>query len=617
VYDWALPMQPIAEFLSRHPPFKGIDQAALDQISSEVEVEYFPAGEVIFRQGEEPMEHVRVVRSGAVELLDRSRVLDRLGEGEMFGHPSMLSGLPTGLEGRAADDALCYRLPAETVVPLLAQPEGLRFLARSLLARPRPNATALPAGQDPTQQPSGRLVRDRPVVCDPSATVRDAARRMAAAGASSALIRLADGNFGILTDHDLRERVVAAGVSTDAPVTAAMSAPAYFVGPDRFGAEVMLEMLERGIRHVPVVSPFGDPLGVLTDVDLLATETRTPFSLRREIDEAASPQQLRHASARLRPAVITLHDAGVPPAQISGIIAIVADALTRRLIELAIADRGRPPTPLAWIALGSLGRRELVPSSDIDSALAWDGAEADPEAQRYAETLGERVSGELAAQGFPADQHGATAGRGLFVRSIGSWRRALRHAIERPSEDKGLILLSLMLDGRVVEHAGDVGDLLDELRHLDHRRSLRMLMLRLALAQRPPTGFMREFVVEDGGEHRGHLDIKRGGLLPIIDIARYASFATGARAISTPGRLRVASTAGALEAGAARTLAEAFELFWRLRLEHQIEQLRHGVEPDDYLDPKALNQLTRRYLRDAFHAVRTLQRSLAKQLRSP
>ena len=165
-----------------------------------------------------------------------------------------------------------------------------------------------------------------------------------------------------------------------------------------------------------------------------------------------------------------------------------------------------------------------------------------------------------------------------------------------------------MLDGRVVEHVGDAGDLLDELRHLDHRPRLRHLMLRLALAHRPPTGFLRDFVVEDSGEHRGQLDIKQGGLLPIIDIARYASFASGARALSTPDRLRVASTAGTLDGKAAQTLAEAFDLFWRLRLEHQVEQLRHGVEPDDYLDPETLNPLTRRYLRDAFHAVRTVQR---------
>ncbi len=223
---------------------------------------------------------------------------------------------------------------------------------------------------------------------------------------------------------------------------------------------------------------------------------------------------------------------------------------------------------------------------------------------RYMIALADRVSRGLERAGFAADPHGATASQPMFARSIAGWRRVLREAIERPTEDKGLIVLSLFLDGRVVDRTGDLGDLLEALRSLEHRRSLRRLMLELALAHRPPTGFFRDFVVEDTGEHRGHLDLKRGGLLPVAAIARYASFAAGARANSTQERLRVASTAGLLDRGDARTLAEAYELFWRLRLEHQVEQLRRGVEPDDYLDPETVNQLTRRYLRDAFHAVR-------------
>ena len=45
-------------------------------------------------------------------------------------------------------------------------------------------------------------------------------------------------------------------------------------------------------------------------------------------------------------------------------------------------------------------------------------------------------------------------------------------------------------------------------------------------------------------------------------------------------------------------------------MSHQVEQLRDGAQPDDFIDPETLDPLTRRYLRDAFHAVRALQRKL-------
>ena len=323
-------MHDIAEFLRRHAPFDDVADEAIEELARSAEVEFFAAGATIFRQRDEPRKHVWIVRRGAVELVDQGRVLDLLGEGELFGHPSMLSGLPTGFEASAAEDSLCYRLPAEAVVPLLARPAGLRYVARSLIARPWSDASD-GASHDPAQQPVARLVHGKPVIVAPTETVRETARRMAAEGASAALVRIEDGRLGIVTDRDLRDRVVAGSIGADAPVAEVMSAPAFTVSPQRFGAEVMIEMLDRDIRHVPVVWPHGEVLGVLSDRELLVAETRTPFSLRKAIGEAEDSAQLRRAAAQLRPAVVALHDSQLPPPQIAAMIAVVADALTRRV----------------------------------------------------------------------------------------------------------------------------------------------------------------------------------------------------------------------------------------------------------------------------------------------
>jgi CBS domain-containing protein len=614
------PVHDIVEFLRRHAPFSDLSEEALEELARSTEVEFFPAGTTIFRQEEAPVGHVRIIRRGEVELVDRGRVLDLLGEGELFGHPSMLSGLPTGFEARAGEDTLCYRLPAEALLPLLGRPAGLQYVARSMLARPKPDATAPGSNLDPGQQPVARLVHEQPIICAPSDSVREAARRMAEAGVGAALVRLPDGELGIVTDRDLRDRVVAGAVDVDAPVTEVMSVPVFTVTPERFGSEVMLEMLDRDIHHVPVVWPHGEVLGVLSDRDFLLAETRTPFTLRREIEETDTPEELRRAAERLFPAVIALHDAEVPPAQIASIIAVIADAITRRLMEFAVADLGAPPCPLTWLALGSLGRREVVPSSDVDSALVWDGAEDDQKLQQYMRTLGERVVTELATSGLVADTHGATAGDSLFDRSFDAWRKTIRTAIAHPDRGKALIFISLLADARPVYEIGDARDPLEELGQIWNRRPLLRLLLRLALAEKPPTGLRRflkpagDVPTERSGEHRGQLDIKRSGLQPIVGIARYAGLAAGFRTTSTRARLRSASIAGTLDAADARALGDAFDLFWRLRLEHQVEQLREGLKPDDYIDAETLDPLARRYMRDAFHAVAAVQRKLRGEL---
>jgi len=601
----------IADYLSRHEPFAGLEHEALAEVAARVEIEYFGAGEVIFEQGQEPAERVRIVVAGAVELLDRGRTLDLIGPGELFGHPSMLAGLPTGFAARAHEDTLCYRLPSEQLIPLLTRPEGLRYVARSLLARgARPDLARHGDGApDPTRRPVTAFLTEQVVTAQRDESVRSVAQRMAGAGASCAIVPLAEGEFGIVTDQDLRVRVVAGDVPLDAPVARAMSAPAFTVASSQLAADVMVEMINRGIRHVPVLSPTRELLGVVTEVDLLAADTRTPFMVRRRIARASDIDSLVAAAQELRPTVIALHDAEVAPGQLCAIIAAFADAITRRALELLTAERGQRP-PLLWLAAGSLGRQEAFPSSDVDSALAWEGDETfEPEML----ALAREVLSVLERCRFARDEHNASAGHPLFARSTEDWRGTVANWFEHPEDSRRLIVVSVLADMRVVHGASPLLEAFAGLWE-GHRHPIFMSQLRrMALAHRPPTGFMRDIVVEHSGEHRGRLDIKRGGFLPIADLARYLALVTGTRATGTIERLHAAAAAGALGQDDATTLAEAFELFVELRMDHQIRQLKAGEEPSDFIDPAQLNPLTRRYLREAFRFIARSQRKLPAQ----
>jgi CBS domain-containing protein len=267
------------------------------------------------------------------------------------------------------------------------------------------------------------------------------------------------------------------------------------------------------------------------------------------------------------------------------------------------------------VALGSLARREALPSSDVDSALVWHGGDDDPELAVELRAIAARVIDGLAACGFPSDTKGATASKPLFARSEAAWRAAARSWLENPTQEKALILVSLVVDGRPVWGVRTAPRVPDAF--LDARRNplLLRLLARFALSHRPPTGFLRGLVVEDSGEHRGRLDLKLGGTVPIVDLARWAGLAAGVSSASTPARLRAAADAGTLAADDARVLEEAFELIAGLRLTHQIAQIKAGVPPDDFLDPGTLSPLTRASLKDVFRAVAGVQRRISNELR--
>ena len=603
-------MQDVADFLAPHPPFDALEPLELERVAEAAEVEFHPAGTEIFQQGTGPVEHVWVVRTGAVEIVHDGRVLDLLGPGELFGHGSMLSGLPTGFAAVAAEDTLCYRVQAEVVRPLLARPAGLRYVTRSLLETLGGDDGEEPA-VNPAQRPVTELIRRPLVLCTPDTTIREAARVMSDLGATCVVVDTGE-TLGIMTDRDLRSRVVAAGTDPDVPVAQVMTAPAYTVSADRIGSEVLLDMLDRGIRHFPVVSAAGRVVGVVEDSDLVAVATRSSFHLRSSIARAETAEEVAAACAGLRPAIVALHDARVAATDISAIESVVIDAATRRLLDLTAGD---PPVPFAWVALGSVARREAVPSSDIDSALVWYTDDDDPELKQELMGLAGRVMDALADCGFKTDPKGAIASKPLFARSHGAWLAAVNSWIDNPTQEKALILVSLVVDGRPVWGIRTGPPVPEAFRDARRKPALLRLLAQFALSHRPPTGFLRGLVVEDSGEHRGRLDLKRGGIVPIADLARWAGLAAGVTHASTPARLRAAADGGTLEPTDARLLEEAHELIAGLRLAHQVEQLKAGTEPDDFLDPGELSTLTRRSLKEAFRVVAGVQRRIAADLR--
>jgi CBS domain-containing protein len=606
----------VAEFLRTHELFSGLDEEALERLVERVEVEVFEAGATILKQGERSQGRVLLVRRGAIEVVDGGRVLDVLGEGELFGHPSMLSGLPFGFEARAQQDSRCYSMAASDVIPLLARRSSLSYLTRSLLQRRESQgaeAEADVASAEMTQQPARALIRREPVTCAADRPLRDVARLMSDENVNSMIVRAEDGGLGIVTDGDLRSRVVAEGISVDTPVGEVVSKPLSTVGPDAAGADVMLAMLDNDVRHVGVLSPRGDLLGVLGGIDLVAAEARTPFSLRREIAQARDKEELSEAAQRLRSTVVALAATKLHPQQIGRVISVVADALIRRMIELAIESKGTMQEEFAWLALGSHGRRETVPSSDVDSGMAWeDGSEQDSSegVAGYMRTIAMDVEDCIRVVGWRLDPHGVTASGEFSASSMRAWRRSIENWLQDPGGEKVLIATSILLDGRTVYGPAEL-DPRAILLEPANRATLLPSMLRLALALKLPTGFRGNIVVESSGEHRGTFDIKHGGLLPVVDIARFAALKAGANVTATIERLRAASELGAIEPAHARTLEEAYDLFTTLRLEHQIQQLERGSEPDDYVDPKELSELTRRYLRDAFREVAAVQKSLS------
>ncbi|HEX5937782.1 MAG TPA: DUF294 nucleotidyltransferase-like domain-containing protein [Actinomycetota bacterium] len=602
----------VKSFLVRFPPFDALEPDAVERIAAATQIGFFPEGTTILQRGGPPTAFLYVVRTGAVELVGDGTVIDLLEEGELFGHPSLVAALPPSLSVRAVEDTICYLIDRDVADDVLRTRSGVEFLARGLAHRSRQVALTMEADQIVRPPPPiSTLIHRPPIACQPGTSIGDAAATMTEERVSSILVH-GDELVGIVTDRDLRTKVVATGRDLGHPVTEVMSTPVFTVPSDATADDALRIMLERGFHHLPVAEADGRIVGVVSDTELIGLERTAPFGLLRALDRAATADAVTAAMAGLPRVVSSVVESGVDPVDVGHVIASAIDGATRRLIHLAITELGDPPGPWAWLALGSAARHEQSMDTDQDHALVFVATDMPvEEADRYFEALARRVTDGLVAAGIPRCRGGVMAESPAWRADRDAWLETFRTQLAEP-DIGGTAFSNIALDYRRVAGALEVETAIERLvRDAAHRGGLIRKLASAALNLRPPTGFLRDFVVESEGAQAGTLDVKHGGITPVTNLARTFAVATGSSANRTIERLRSAVAAGGVDTDLGGGLEEAFRLLWRIRLEHQTSQRDRGEPPDDAVDPRRLGALTRRSLREAFRLIGAGQRMLA------
>jgi CBS domain-containing protein len=601
------PMDDVGEFLAAHPPFAGLPPDVLPRVVEAVRSVRFQRGESILSVGGPPAVGLFLIRSGSVELLDGGLVVDSLERGEAFGFPSMLTDEGPFYDVRAVDETECLLLPRAVAEDVLGSPSGLRFLAHNLRARVR-SAPTRSSSMVLTAVPARVLVKGPVVVIDASTSVADVARAMTHAGVTAAVVRMAD-QMGIVTDWDIRARVVAEGRSPDDPVGAVASFPVHAVDGEAPVSDILVEMVDGGFGHVPVLDAVGGVAGILAESDLLGLNRRDPTGVRVRLTEAGTPHEVATAMLAIPEVAVTLHDAGLETTDVARVTTSLVDASARRLLELAIGEIGEPPVAWAWLALGSAARRELALSADQDHTLVWDGGS---EHDVYFGRIAEFVTAGLEAGGLARCASKVMATVPGWRCGLGTWLERQRSWIRDPLA-RSTFLITIAFDVRQVSGPLDAeGPAREIIAGARGSPAFLHRLAGLATELKPPLGFRGNLVVQRKGDARGVLDVKAAGLLATVDLARYAAVRAGVVAPETLTRLRQAGAAGSLDSDSADALAESFMTFAEIRLEHQVARVRAGETPDNLIDPSTLDSLTRSRLREAFRIVGQVQRELGR-----
>ncbi|MEO7421300.1 MAG: DUF294 nucleotidyltransferase-like domain-containing protein [Ornithinibacter sp.] len=607
----------IRDFLVLHEPFDTLRTAELDRLTPDLTLRYHRRGSVLISRGE-VVNHLVMLRSGAAEVRDENGALvDRGAAGATFGAVSLTTGGPSPFGVTAIEDCLVILVPRKVVADLrVDHPDVDAFFAaqrRHLMSSAVASLQVSRGGGAILKTRVSELITRSPVAVPSTATVHEAAVTMSEHRVSSLLVLDGDRLVGILTDRDLRTRVLAAGRAPTSRVSEVMTSDPVTGSVDTLAFEVLLEMVARRIHHLPIVDVDQRAVGVVTATDLLRLEHDNPVYLAGELGRQGSVEGVVRAARMLPQVAFALVEQDASADDIGRVVTAVGDAVVRRLLELAEADLGAPPVPYCWVALGSRARFEQALAADQDTAIILDDT-AVPEHDAYFSALAEKVTAGLVQCGYPRCAGDVMATNPRLRRTVAQWRREFSSWLSEPVPE-AVLDASIYFDMRPVH--GDV-DLHARLRAkvlgaTPHSGRFLAHLAKQAVGTEPPLGFFRGFVLERHGEHRDTLDIKRGGIGAVVELARVHALSIGSPAVNTRARIQDAVDAGVLAEDRGRDLRDAFEFISYVRLRHQASQVHHGIPVDNFVSPAQLSSFDKRHLREAFAIVRSAQGELAQR----
>ena len=627
-------VQEIRDHISRFPPFDHLSEELLDEVAASVEIAYFKAGSPILERGD-PIHALPYIRGGAVEVYRHNGELhNRLGEGDIFGQFGLLRNRRVRFPAKAIEDTLLYRIPDAIFDRLCSEDDNFADFVEVSGSRLKNAVEQSMRDSDMMVTRVRKLIGRLPVMIEESASVQEAARLMTDNDVSSVLL-LAPGSdvdsdrvfsdgegrqwrlAGLVTDQDLRERIVAEGAPPDTPVSHLSHGKLITIQSDESVNEAMLLMLRNNIQRLPVLHRRR-PVGVVHLADIVRYETNSSVYLVNNIFNRTSVKGLARLTPDIRAAFVRLVDDGSTSRMIGNAMSSIGRSLMRRLIELAEADIGPPPVPYCFMVHGSLARNDQSIITDQDNALVLHDSFDPRQHDAYFKDLATRVSDGLDACGYPYCKGGIMATNEQWRQPLARWKRYFEDWIASP-DPKRLLHSSIFFDLDVVHGEERFVEELQDLVASRAQASPLFLaaLARNALSRTPPLGFFRTFVMEQDGKHNNTINIKRRGIGPMNDVIRVHALGAGSRAQNAFERLDDIERAEALPAGQVDKLRYALEFISSVRLQHQAHEIRNELPVDNAIEPEQVSDTERHNLKDAFQVLSNAQSFLRFRYPSP
>ncbi len=603
----------IQDFLKNLEPLNQLDEQDLNLVTNNIEIEYIRKNQVIL-DFKDISAYVYLIRSGAIDIYNTDDELyARRHDGEWFAYSSVLQEKAIGLKIIAIEDCLLYAIPASVFITLVKSNKPIKNFFHSKKSK-RIRSAIRKLHTDCKNVLLNRNVLELNTVWSQIVThdisIKDVAKQMNTTNATAILVSDDNGLCGIVTDRNFCTKVVANSINPSQPISKVMTKDLITTEHTTLGSEALLLMTRNNINHLPIIKD-GKPVGILSATDLIRSQGNNAIFLVNEIFNAENLSQLKDLSSQLPQILLSAVNSGLKPNDVNHAISSIGRAINQKLLLMAEQELGPPPVAYAWVVAGSLARNEQTAHSDQDNLIILDNDYKEQKHGDYFTKLANFVCDGLNECGYVYCPGDVMASNQKWRQPLAIWHDYFADWIMNP-QPKALMYASIFFDLRCIHGKTELlTQIQNEFLKKSKNNSIFLsYMAANALQYQPPLGLFRGFVLEKTGTEKKALNMKKRGVVPIIDLARVYALTAGIFAINTEERLHRAYEAKVLSKAGMRDLLDAFEFISVLRLEHQAQQIAIDETPDNYVLPNSISSLERKHLKDAFAVVSTMQSAM-------
>lgn len=589
------------QFLASIHPFDTLTPRQMEHIIGVMDIAYYPQNEILITP-QKLSDRLFLIIKGIVLEYEDDEVVGVYQPLDTFDAQGLLNREHHHLF-RVDEELLCYELPAKMFLELTAENRAFKsYYLEDMATRIREFGRS-----KETEEFSSFMiarVRDaylhRPYIADADVPVIEAIQGMEQEKAKTILVRGGE-KLGIVSDTDIRRKLLLVGESIDIPVGNIATFPVVGISTDAFLFNALLLMTRHAIKRL-IVFEKGSVVGILEQMDLLSYFSNHSHLVAVQISKARNLDELERASRDIIYLIRTLNVKGVKVRYITKLVSELNQQVYRKLFDMIIPEAWHERCAL--VIMGSEGRHEQILKTDQDNALileeGFEPEDLEAVAARFIQTLEQF--------GFPPCPGNLMITNADWRQSAEAFKRRVDDWIDTPTSG-AMMDLAIFMDGICV--AGVKG-LFEEVKEytlirLENHPTMLAMFARAVENFETPLSLFANFITGQSG-HKDELDLKKGGIFPLVHGVRSLAMERKIPQTNTVERIKTLNNEGVIDRAFATELIEAFNFLLTLRLKTHLEKLDRGGTLDNFVNPNRLNKLERDLLKDSFRIVNAFKK---------